>query len=457
MRRTRSLRSIGTSFAIIVFTQGSGFGRCVVFEILLEGHQGVGRTAVGDLSGLGQRHEAVARAAFAVAGRAEARHVAQFQQPAHHFVQRAVIAHVELCGILFSMRRAGVTADAGARAAADLRNADFQHLLARALRFAGRDNHARIRDGDADHGDDLAEYFVRNGIREVLGVDVVGRADAGYADGVGTDAEAGFEVLGVHEQSREVVPVGIQTEQYADTHVVDAAFHRAVHRFGVIGVVALRAGGVECFVSGFVVGFLEENVGADACIAQFAVVLDRRSRDIYVHAADRPVLVMYGVDRLDRFENVLDRIVARVLSGFECQTLVTHILQRDNLAGNLFLRQLFASNMAVFRVIRTVNTAVYAVIRQIQRRKHNNTVAVERQLDLLGQLIHLLDLFGNIAGQQHGGFAMRQTGTVYAGSGLLRTGLFQNAVDQLDVMLVLLGVFQRFKDFLMVDKLLCME
>ena len=113
--------------------------------------------------------------------------------------------------------------------------------------------------------------------------------------------------------------------------------------------------------------------------------------------------------------------------------------------------------MAVFRVIRTVNTAVYAVIRQIQRRKHNNTVAVERQLDLLGQLIHLLDLFGNIAGQQHGGFAMRQTGTVYAGGGLLRTGFLQNAVDQLDVALVLLGVFQRFKDFLMVDKLLCME
>ena len=85
-----------------------------------------------------------------------------------HFVQRAVIAHVELCGILFGMRRAGVTADAGARAAADLRNADFQHLLARALRFAGRDNHARIRDGDADHGDDLAEYFVRNGIRDIF-------------------------------------------------------------------------------------------------------------------------------------------------------------------------------------------------------------------------------------------------------------------------------------------------
>ena len=164
-----------------------------------------------------------------------------------------------------------------------------------------------------------------------------------------------------------------------------------------------------------------------------------------------------GVNGVDALENVLNRVVDRVLTSLNGKTLVTHILQRDNLAGDLFLRQLFAGDMAVFRVIRTVNTAVYAVIRQIQRRKHNNTVAVERQLDLLGQLIHLLDLFGNIAGQQHGGFAMRQAGTVYAGGGLLRTGLFQNAVDQLDVALVLLGVFQRFKDFLMVDKLLCME
>ena len=85
----------------------------------------------------------------------------------------------------------------------------------------------------------------------------------------------------------------------AEADVINAAFHSAVMGFGVVGVVALRAGGVECFVSGFVVGFLEENVGADACIAQLAVVLDRRSRDIHVHAANRSVLVMYGVDGLD--------------------------------------------------------------------------------------------------------------------------------------------------------------
>lgn len=206
-----------------------------------------------------------------------------------------------------------------------------------------------------------------------------------------------------------------------------------------------------------VVGLLKQNVSADAGVLQLAVVLDCSRCNVDVNTSNRTVFMLDGVNGVDALENVLNRVVDRVLTSLNGKTLVTHILQRDNLAGDLFLRQLFAGDMAVFRVIRTVNTAVYAVIRQIQRRKHNNTVAVERQLDLLGQLIHLLDLFGNIAGQQHGGFAMRQTGTVYAGGGLLRTGLFQNAVDQLDVVLVLLGVFQRFKDFLMVDKLLCME
>ena len=105
--------------------------------------------------------------------------------------------------------------------------------------------------------------------------------------------------LMVWEQSREIVPVGVQTEQYTDAYVVDAAFHRAVHRFGVVGVVALRTGGVERFVSGFVVGLLKENVGADACIAQLAVVLDCVRCNVDVNTSNRSVLVMYGVDGLD--------------------------------------------------------------------------------------------------------------------------------------------------------------
>ena len=261
----------------------------------------------------------------------------------------------------------------------------------------------------------------------------------------------------MHEQTGELVLVHLQTEQNTQTNVVDTAVHRTIHCFGVVVVIVLRTCRVQLEVALLVVGLLKQNVSADAGVLQLAVVLDCGRCNVDVNTSNRTVFMLDGVNGVDALENVLNRVVDRVLTGLNGKTLVTHILQRDNLAGNLFLRQLFAGDMAVFRVIRTVNTAVYAIIRQIQRRKHNNTVAVERQLDLLGQLIHLLDLFGNIAGQQHGGFAMRQTGTVYAGGGLLRTGLFQNAVDQLDVVLVLLGVFQRFKDFLMVDKLLCME
>ena len=264
-------------------------------------------------------------------------------------------------------------------------------------------------------------------------------------------------MLGVHEQTGELVLVHFQTEQNTQTNVVDTAVHRAIHCFGVVVVIVLRTCRMQLEVALLVVGLLKQNVSADAGVLQLAVILERCRRNVDVDTSNCTVFMFDGVNGVDALENVLDRVVDRILTGLDGKALVTHILQRDNLAGNLFLRQLFASDMAVFCVIRTVNTAVYAVIRQIQRCKHNNTVAVERQLDLLGQLIHLLDLLGDIAGQQHGGFAMRQTGTVYAGSRFLRTGLFQNAVDQLDVVFVLLGVFQRFKDFLMVDKLLCME
>ena len=266
-----------------------------------------------------------------------------------------------------------------------------------------------------------------------------------------------LQVLGVHEQTGELVLIHLQTEQNTQTNVVDTAVHRTVHSLGVVVVIVLRTCRMQLEVALLVVGLLEQNVSANAGVLQLAVILDRGRRNVDVDTSNRTVFVLDGVNGVDALENVLDRVVDRVLTGLDGKALVTHILQRDNLAGNLLLRQLFAGDMAVFRMIRAVNTAVHAVIRQIQRCEHNNAVAVERQLDLLSQTIHLLDLFGDVAREQHGGLAVRQTGTVYAGGGLLWTGLLQNAVDQLDVVLVLLGVFQRFKDFLMVDKLLCME
>ena len=123
--------------------------------------------------------------------------------------------------------------------------------------------------------------------------------------------------------------------------------HGAVHRLGVVGVVALGARGVERLVGRLVVGLLEEDVGADARVAQAAVVLDRRGGDVHVHAADGAVAVADRVDGVDGFEDVLQRVVARVLARFERQALVTHVLERRHLAADLLLRQLATRDVLV--------------------------------------------------------------------------------------------------------------
>lgn len=57
-----------------------------------------------------------------------------------------------------------------------------------------------------------------------------------------------------------------------------------------------------------------------------------------------PVLVLDAVDGADRFENVIQRIAQRIFARLECQTLVPHVLQGDDLVPDLLLRQLFASD-----------------------------------------------------------------------------------------------------------------
>ena len=64
----------------------AGLLRRVVAEILLHREDGVGLAVVRNGAVLRKFHEAVARAAGAVAGRAEAREIVVLEEPAHHFV-----------------------------------------------------------------------------------------------------------------------------------------------------------------------------------------------------------------------------------------------------------------------------------------------------------------------------------------------------------------------------------
>ena len=100
-------------------------------------------------------------------------------------------------------------------------------------------------------------------------------------------------------------------------------------------------------------------------------------------------------------------------------------------------------------MVGTVQAAVDAVVGQVQGGEDHNAVAVEVLLDLLGQGIQFLDLLRDLAGQQHRGFPV--------GEPLALPGFVQDLVDQLHIVLVLVGVCQGVQDLLVVDEFLSFE
>lgn len=56
---------------------------------------------------------------------------------------------------------------------------------------------------------------------------------------------------------------------------------------------------------------------------------------------------------------------------------MSHILQGDDLCPHLVLCQFFAGDVRIFAVVRTVDAAVDTVVGEVERRKQDDTVAIE--------------------------------------------------------------------------------
>ena len=181
--------------------------------------------------------------------------------------------------------------------------------------------------------------------------------------------------------------------------------HRPVHRFGVVGVVAFRTVGVKLLVVLLVVGLLKQDVGADARLGEFPVVLHRGCGDVHVHAADSSVFVLDVVDGADALQNVFDG-VERVLARFERQPFVPHVLQGDDFRFYLLLGELLAEHGLVLRMVGAVGAPVDAVVGEVERREHDDSVAVYPLLEPAGQCEHPFVEVGKVAFQQDGGFAV---------------------------------------------------
>ena len=119
---------------------------------------------------------------------------------------------------------------------------------------------------------------------------------------------------------------------------------------------------MKLLIALLVICLLEEYVGSDSCLLELSVILHCSGSDIYIYTADSSVFVLDAVDCVDTLENILNRIVYRVLSCLDCKTLVSHILKGCDLLYYLLLSELLSRNMLIFHVIWTINTAVHTVV-----------------------------------------------------------------------------------------------
>ena len=102
--------------------------------------------------------------------------------------------------------------------------------------------------------------------------------------------------------------------------------------------------------------------------------------------------------------------------------------------------------MLIFDMIGAVGTAVDAVVGQIQRSEHDNPVAVKILFDLLRKLEDLFIFFLDLTGKQHRCFPVRKA--------LPELRLFDQSVDHLYILLVLVCVGECVQNFLVVDKII---
>ena len=142
-----------------------------------------------------------------------------------------------------------------------------------------------------------------------------------------------------------------------------------------------------------------------------------------------------------------------VFARLDGQALVSHVLQRHHFGANLVLGKLAARDGAVLGVIWAIQAAVHAIVGKVERREQHDAVAVVGQLYLARQALYLLVYPRVLAGQQHGSLAVRYHRAVLVGGVQMRAALLQDLPAKLQVVLVLLGVCQRFHYLVVVDEL----
>ena len=131
---------------------------------------------------------------------------------------------------------------------------------------------------------------------------------------------------------------------------------------------------------------------------------------------------------------------------------MTHVLQGDYLVADFVLGKFFAHDVLVLYVIRTVDTPVHTVVGEIERRKHNYSVAVEREFDFFRDPVHFFNLFRDGTGKEHCRLPVGEAAAAVAVARLFGACFLEQRVYQLNIVFIFFGVAESFKNLFVIDK-----
>ena len=169
-------------------------------------------------------------------------------------------------------------------------------------------------------------------------------------------------MLCMHDDTGKIITVIVQSKQNTQSYIIDTAFHSPVHGLCMIGIIMLWSRRMKFFIGIFTVSLLKQNISSYSCLFQFRIIFYRGSCYIHIHTADGAIFMFNIVNRVDTFQNILQRIIYRIFPCFNCQAFVAHILQCHHFLPYFFLGKFFSADVFVFQMIRTVFAAIDTVV-----------------------------------------------------------------------------------------------
>ena len=123
-----------------------------------------------------------------------------------------------------------------------------------------------------------------------------------------------LQMLCMHQKPCKLIAVLVQTEQYANTYVINTALHGSVHSFRMITIVMLRSGWVELFIAFLMIGFLEQDIGTNTGFLKLTIIFHSGCRNVYIDTADISIFMMDTVNGFNTLQNILNGVVNGILS-----------------------------------------------------------------------------------------------------------------------------------------------